>query len=33
MRSSPGGALRNILIWLVLVVALAGGYRLWQAWA
>lgn len=32
MRASPGGAARNALIWLVVVVALAGGYRLWRTW-
>ncbi len=31
-RASPGGALRNILIWLAVVVALAGAYRVWEIW-
>lgn len=31
-RASPGGAARNVLIWLVVVVAIAAVYRLWQTW-
>jgi hypothetical protein len=31
-RLAPGAALRNVVIWLAIMVALAGGYRLWETW-
>ncbi len=31
-RMDMGQALRNAVIWLAIIVALASGYRLWQSW-
>jgi hypothetical protein len=31
-RLDPGSAVRDALIWLAVIVALAGGYRLWESW-
>jgi hypothetical protein len=31
LRLKPGASLRYIVIWLAIAVALAMGYRLWQA--
>jgi hypothetical protein len=33
MRTNPSGAVRNLLIWIVVFVLLAFGYRLWERMA
>jgi hypothetical protein len=32
VRLTPGRVLTQAVVWLAIFVALAGGYRLWQAW-
>ncbi len=32
MRMNPGAALRNVVIWIAVAVAIAAGYRLWEAY-
>jgi drug/metabolite transporter (DMT)-like permease len=31
-RANLGATLYQAVIWLAIIVALAGGYRLWQSW-